>query len=266
MSTITRPLIVYIPDTRGVQVSRFGRGNLKIGPNVFTYSRLPGRPNRTALGAPGSRPISRDMLNSEIPFNRGTSHTGTCPGSTPECESICYASRPVAENGAVFEMWERNSLTSEVPPIPEEAEVVRAHVSGDFDSVAYIENWIKRLQERPDVKFWAYTRSWRIPELLPALERLRALPNVQLFASMDKNTPTLPPVGWRRAWIWPNEPRINWTIGGILRGSCQTVLSDGTPSYVCPEQTGRKPNCESCRYCFDGNKHDVTFLLHTGAD
>jgi hypothetical protein len=41
-----------------------------------------------------------------------------------------------------------------------------------------------------------------------------------------------------------------------------TVISDGTPSYVCPEETGRKPDCESCRYCFHGQRNDVTFLEH----
>lgn len=50
MSQITKPLTVYIPDTRGVVLSRYGLGNLKIGPGVHTYSRLPGSPDDLALG------------------------------------------------------------------------------------------------------------------------------------------------------------------------------------------------------------------------
>jgi hypothetical protein len=87
---------------------------------------------------------------------------------------------------------------------------------------------------------------------------MRALPNMQLFASMDESTTDLPPAGWRRAWIaTEGETRCR------RRGDEHNlVVYDGTPSYVCPEETGLKPNCLACRYCFDGKRHDVTFLQH----
>lgn len=228
------PLVVYLPDTKDVTISRFGEGNLKLGPGVFSYSRSAG-----AL-------------------------YGTCPGSTEECEAICFAKRI---RGPIAEVYQRN-YGSEVPPIPEECTVLRIHVSGDFDSVQYIENWIDRLSERPEVTCWAYTRSWRVPELLPALERLRTLANVQLFASMDPSCEELPPTGWRRAWIWrdaaghwPMESRLkNWQRVPVRSDNQQAM--DGTPSYVCPEETGRRTDCASCGYCFEGQKHDVTFIEH----
>lgn len=205
-----QPLTVYLPDTRDVELSRYGRGNLKIGPNVFTYSRLAGR-------------------------------VATCPGSTEECEALCYAKRI---KGIVKEQYALNTRIVTVPPLPDECRLFRVHISGDFDSPTYIEQWIERLTERPDVTAWAYTRSWRVPALLPALERLRALPNMQLFASVDRTSED-PPPGWRAAWM-DGDDRIGKRV----------------PSYVCPEQTGRKSSCETCRYCFDGWRNDVTFLLH----
>lgn len=267
MSTITKPLIVYIPDTRGVLQSRYGKGNLKIGLGVYTYSRLPGRPGRPALGAGGSSPIERDVANFPV---RGLTYAGTCPGSTPECESICYAARPVTEAGPVLEMWRKNSVTSEVPPIPEDATLIRLHVSGDFDSVTYIENWITRLTERPDVTCWGYTRSWRVADLLPALERLRALPNVQLFASMDVSTPTLPPDGWRRAWIDGDlrggtplkiQAHTDFAVQDIERFALLET-GDHVKSLICPEETKVVPNCQECGFCFKGQRNDVTFLKH----
>jgi hypothetical protein len=201
-------LVVYLPDTRGVEVSRYGRGNAKLGPDVFTYSRLPG----------GSY---------------------TCPGSTAACEAICYAK---SVTGPVRSVWEGNTGRDDVPPIPLECRLLRVHVSGDFDTVAYIRNWRARILERPDVTVWAYTRSWRVDGLLPALEGLRLLPNVQLFASMDEDSET-PPDGWRRAWM-------------------ADYGQHDSPSYVCPEQTGEKATCQACRYCFDGRRNDVTFLEH----
>jgi hypothetical protein len=229
-------LIVYLPDTRGVEISRFGKGNLKIGPNVFTYSRLPG---------------NTDARKSNV-------LRGTCPGSTPECEAICYA-KHIDQGNPVWEVWSRNSWTEGVPAdLPPGCRLIRLHISGDFTTESYIAGWIDLLQRHPEVAGWAYTRTWRVPELLPALERLRALPNMQLFASMDRSTKELPPAGWRRAWVasdercWGNLPgsRDNWRV------------FDGAVSYLCPEQTGRQPNCEACGYCQHGKKNDVTFLEH----
>lgn len=261
---IKSPLTVYIPDTRGVVISRFGRGNLKIGLGVYTYSRLPGLPDKETLGI-------NQMLRSDdrAAINRWGSTdlpagNGTCPGSSEECRKICYAVRPVMEFGPVYEMWKANAA-SDVPPIPDDAKLLRLHVSGDFDTVEYIQNWIARLKERPDVTCWGYTRSWRVAELLPWLEILRGLPNVQLFASMDESIPELPPRSWRRAWIDGD------TRGGTPQQVAahaedpvthNLVAVDGVPSYVCPEETKRQPNCEACKYCFKGTTNDVTFLRH----
>jgi hypothetical protein len=245
-------LTVYIPDTHSVTISRYGRGNLKIGlDGVYTYSRLPGDPRFAALG--------------------GHSHdtpSGTCPGATSECLAICYASRPVAERGAVYEMWAKNSDSDDVPPIPDDCKLLRIHVSGDFTSVDYINDWCLRLAERPDVRAWAYTRSWRVPKLLPALERLRAMPNIQLFASMDQSHTDEPPKGWRRAWI-DGDTRAGQPLNLVAhhRGSERMrehnfATNDGTMTYVCPEETKRRESCEKCNYCILGQRGDVTFLRH----
>lgn len=249
-----QPLVVYLPDTRGVEISRYGRGNRKIGTGVYTYSRLAG------------------------------AEYGSCPGSSDECEAICYAKRI---KGPVLGIYAQN-MGDDVPELPSDAKLLRIHVSGDFDTVEYIEEWITQLMRRPDVTAWAYTRSWRVPALLESLERLRALPNMQLFASMDPSIDEMPPRGWRRAWLdraWdkqepgrPLERRLVYGLLGrryyatspfegapLIMGNSldnTTVLADGVSSYICPEETGRKPDCESCRYCFDGKQNDVTFLEH----
>lgn len=209
-------LAVHIPDTRGVHVSPWGRGNLKLGQGegFYTYSKLPGLPSP---------------------------HGGSCPGATDTCLRVCYAFR-VRETPLVWQMWEENTKRGYIlPQLPTDAKIVRIHVAGDFDSRLYVVAWYLMAKQYPEVDFYGYTRSWRVLELLPELERLRGLPNVQAFASMDTNTEELPPEGWRRAWLG-NDPRAE--------------------GYHCPEETRRKPNCQSCRYCFDGQKHDVIFLLH----
>lgn len=251
-------LTVHLPDTRGVTLSRWGRGNIKLGMDgVYTYSRLPGRPDGEF-----------EALAQEKGFDPGTS-TGTCPGSSIECESICYAKR-VVNTPLVWEMWKVNSWDERLPlpeydPLPEDAKIVRIHVSGDFSSVEYIEEWIKLAESRPNVDFFSYTRSWRVPELLGPLERFRALSNVQLFASMDKSIEELPPQGWRRAWI-EDDPRCNLgdvDMQEVANTETETVgVDDVGRGYVCPEEMGRQPDCQTCGYCIRGRKHDVVFLLH----
>lgn len=246
-------LVVYPPDTRGVQEPRYGKGNLKIGLDVYTYSRLPGTPHARALGVSLDQEL-RDGLSS-----------GTCPGATAECQAICYAARPATEDGIVYRMWRRNSDTEDVPPIPDDCELLRIHVSGDFTSPSYIHNWFVQLNERPDVTAWAYTRSWRVPELLPHLELLRSnLPNLQLFASMDSSTVELPPAGWRRAWI-DGDDRADLHVNTREDGRWKVhnrVAVGNVATYICPEETKRKANCVECQYCITGKRNDVTFLKH----
>lgn len=244
-----QPISIYLPDQRDVTIERYGIGNGKLGFGVFTYSRYAGYG-----GAGGSM--------------------GTCPGATIQCESVCYAKRIA---GPVQDVYAKNA-GNDVPPIPEQAKLLRIHVSGDFDSNHYIGNWITRLEERPDVTAWAFTHSWRVPELVHSLEMLRKLPNLQLFASMDPGVVGDPPAGWRRAWNLgggklPYETRLSLERKPIYQGEedgCEvykvgpllTTAPDGVNSYVCPEETGRRKDCLNCGYCFEGKKHDVTFLEH----
>lgn len=210
---LTKNLEVMLPDTRGVVISPWGRGNTKLGGEVITYSK---------------------------------EAVETCPGATEWCKEHCYARRIA---GPVLDVYKANAgfvvpdLPTFEPRFDWEAHwnpIVRIHVSGDFDSVAYINSWIALCKDNPNTIFWAYTRSWRVEGLLPSLEILRALPNVQLFASVDRDT-DLPPKGWRIAFI---------------KGDSRAK------GIVCPEELGTKENCQTCKYCWKGKRGNVIFLPH----
>lgn len=167
----------------------------------------------------------------------------TCPGASAWCAAACYAQRPYQRYPQSRARWDANAATSAVPALPQPRKdggriLLRLHVSGDFDTAPYVHAWRRALAARPDVHAWAYTRSWRVARLRKALEQLRALPNVQLFASWDASMLDVPPEGWRVA-------RVADTRG-----------------YACPEQDGRKASCAECRYCFDGRRGDVAFRVH----
>jgi hypothetical protein len=119
----------------------------------------------------------------------------------------------------------------------------RLHVSGDFPSVAYVDKWIVIIDALKDIKFFAYTRNWTVAEYMPSLERLRALPNIQLFASLDNSMSQDPPAGWRVAYI-AGDSRAN--------------------GFDCPEEARpkKKKNCEECKFCFMGSRGNVIFTPH----
>lgn len=174
----------------------------------------------------------------------------------------CYAMR-MRTNPHLGLLHEANTARgAELPPLPEEARLVRGHVSGDFDSVEYVEAWVRLAESRPEVLFWFYTRSYRVPELKEALEALRALPNVQVWASMDPETDA--PRGpdgeyWRCAWL-DGDARLTRT--GVESKRAYRIR--GFPEIIpaCPEETGERPNCEACGYCFKAKRGDLVFLEH----
>lgn len=214
----------HLVEDRRAEVSPWGRGNSKLGPGIYTYSKLAGRQH-------------------------------SCPGSTDSCEEYCYAKRLVT-NPWVWKLLADNTARGDaLPPLPDDAKIVRFHVSGDFDTAGYVESWIELAKQRPAVKFFGYTRSWRCDDILPALERFRALPNVFLWASVDAEMTVLPPTGWKIAWV-EDDPRVQ-KVGS------QYIADDNKASIACPEEAGKVKDCETCRFCFQ-RKHpiDLVFLKH----
>lgn len=178
----------------------------------------------------------------------------TCPGRSDWCMAYCYNADPRSDVYPVAK-WMENLRLFEASPqeaeqfivsvinAQEKPAAVRIHSSGDFYSIGYINCWINIVSECPDVRFWAYTRSWTDSTLLPALESLRGLPNVQLFASWDATMPR-PPDGWRLS-----------------------IISEGTNlstanNLDCPEQYEGGPPCADCGYCIRKGAGNVIFHSH----
>jgi hypothetical protein len=184
----------------------------------------------------------------------------SCPGRTQECESVCYeAWSPKTFLGGerllVKAAW-YNYLAETDPNrlakllyhelSVEGTDKIRIHVGGDFMNKKLIEVWISLALKFEDKIFCAYTRSWREKKLLPMLTRLRDLPNVVLFASVDSES-GMPPKGWQIA---------------PLETTPEEWLTD-RKVIDCPEQMGKKSNCNSCKLCYNPNiKVDIRFYLH----
>lgn len=173
----------------------------------------------------------------------------TCPGATKWCRENCYAARferirpncRLAYARNLLLTWHtRRFVRVMLRNISKNLPVLRIHVSGEFYDAAYVRAWKAIASQRPHTQFWAYTRSWVIPEILAALDELRALSNVHLWASIDPDMPD-PPAGWRVAYL-DIDPRAN-----------------GVP---CLHQHGQAKSCHECRYCFRTGKGNVIFKVH----
>ncbi len=217
-------LTVYLPEDRRMRISPWGIGNPKLGEHVYTYSLTAGR----------------------------VSNGGSCPGATEECLNICYALK--IKHPILMAMYDANTEEADagnVTELPPGAKLVRIHVSGDFINESYLRSWNQLIKDNPDVQFWVYTRSWRVPGMLPLLNELRKRrTNVEVFASVDSTIPDIQVTrlqedGWRIAWF-DDDPRKQ----GI----------------DCLEETGKMPDCESCGYCCDarspGTARDVIVTKH----
>ncbi len=230
---------------------------------------------------PGNSKTGKDVKCWNLPVIR------TCPGMSSFCR-FCYAhDGSVAGNlrGGYFRYpsvrqrheWNyQQSLKAAFVQLAVDElrrrrsiNLVRLHSSGDFYSSRYIEKWTEIVTASPQVNFWAYTRSWRqkdgrLSAMLPYLERLAQLPNIQLWFSADMDTGLPPTVqNVRVAWLLtPGEqapPRGADLVFPVKeRGNKQKritlpmVGSDAATAasiQVCPNYT-TGITCEDCGICW----------------
>jgi len=195
-----------------------------------------------------------------------------CPGETTACASVCYAKNGFYNMNNVKQSL-RNSMTrSRQADFAEKMieaigrrkiDVLRIHVSGDFYNAEYVRKWVAIVTRYPNVKFYAYTRSWRIAEILEALRELAMLTNIELWWSADKVTDELgeiPPVVDRVRVAYmqmaDDEPVPAYTNLVFRVNYKQTVIRHIDRKVVCPVETGVKyaegarPTCSSCKLCY----------------
>jgi hypothetical protein len=220
------------------------KGNAKVGQGIYVWNL----PAGSLWSCPGASGACDASLRGGACYARPDTHKGTfgqaatrrmyatnwalVSGENQDCQTFCDSM--VAFIGRLNANRRRCG-------------VVRVHTSGDFHSAPYVDAWVRVADAHPDVRFFAYTRSWAVPSLVPALDNLRALPNFTVWASTD-STMAPAPNGWPEATI----------VGPRFR--------DTPPGYArCPEQTGRRASCSDCGLCYSPRLRPsahLAFALH----
>jgi hypothetical protein len=121
----------------------------------------------------------------------------------------------------------------------------RVHTGGDFYSAAYAKKWLLVMARSPKVRFWFYTRSWRVPAIARVIEEMSTLPNVRVWYSLDRGTglPDFVPPRVRLAYLQveeddlpPPDAQLAFRVRR-LRKKAQTRVGKGR---VCPDEDGVK--------------------------
>lgn len=132
---------------------------------------------------------------------------------------------------------------------------LRVHVAGDFYAADYTRKWVQVFRRYAGVHYYAYTRSWRDPEIRAILaQAAMQLPHFQLWWSCDRSMPEPPrDPGVRRAYMQvaaddvPAYPiDLVFRVSPLRRRPARTAGN----ALVCPAENGiTKTTCERCLVC-----------------
>ena len=89
--------------------------------------------------------------------------------------------------------------------------VIRVHSSGDFFDAGYAEKWLSIMRQCPKPRYYLYSRSWRVPDVVPVLEQMAALRCCKVWYSTDSETglPECIPPGVRSGSMTREQPTAN---------------------------------------------------------
>lgn len=217
----------------------------------------------TAAIRPGNTKLGPGIFSWSLPAGKSQ----TCPGETGVCARRCYAMRGHYVHSTVKALYLRNLQFSRTEDFvgwfvatlrSHMAQVLRVHTSGDFYDQGYIEKWQQIVQASPNTQFFAYTRSWRVPGLLPDLVQLGRLPNMSLWWSTDRESGEPPLVrGIRQAYMAVNDADAATApirADLVFRVQRTSVLKRANGVQVCPPENGvqtrEKITCTKCGICW----------------
>lgn len=154
----------------------------------------------------------------------------------PKCKFRCFAASQEALYPQVYRAREHNHKLLKqakrsgrikdliLNSLPKNAQIVRIHVSGDFFSQAYLDGWIRVAQSKPEILFYAYTKS------LPYwVARQSEIPNnLVLTASMGgKFDELIDKYGLRYARVVYSEEEANRLGLSIDHDDSHAMATDG---------------------------------------
>ena len=211
---------------------------------------------KLALVSKGNKKLGPSVYHT----NTKVGPEGSCGDTVSSwCAAHCYAMKGHYTFPSVrtkyddnFEMLKTEpslyeaELTADVAELPL-GSIFRWHTGGDIYDVGHVGIIRRVCESRPDIQFFVYTRRWQDESMRRAIEeQLFELHNLTVWGSTDPSLPSVPE-GWREARVFDSFSEA--TKGGF--------------GVHCPEQTGRRPDCESCGLCWKATPQaKLAFATH----
>ncbi len=134
---------------------------------------------------------------------------------------------------------------------------MRWHCAGDIYSPAYANKMLEIMQRSSHCTFWLYTRSWRIPAIMPVIEAMAALSNCTVWLSSDAETgiPVNPSTDCKVAWMQTSEAENTEEADLVFRVRKLRKIEPAIAN-VCPTETPKGKakgiTCATCQLCWRG--------------
>jgi len=184
----------------------------------------------------GNKKLDKSILGWSLPPIKSCLNCG-------DCHKSCYAMKAYRLYPACKNAWDRNfdiAKSGEFKPliinqlsVAKKVSTVRIHVSGDFFSQEYINNWCEIIKTYPNFKFYTYTKVMSLFDF----DALKNIPNMNLINSIA------------------DDGKINF--GDDVR--IEELKAMGY--RICPATLHNNVKCGvNCTLCHDYNK--VGFKLH----
>ena len=197
----------------------------------------------------------------------------TCGGLSAACagpDGKCYVLKIYKRRPNVLKAHQNNYVgilealdngeELELPTKVKDGDVFRLHVAGDFFDATYVYAWIQLMNNNPNIQFFAYTRSWRMAEMMESLHELAELPNMTLLLSVDRDTGYPNADDWngfRTAFMMVDDDDaylVEPDTHVVFRDNRYAILKQVNGNLVCPTENGiTKTTCEKCKWCFKDN-------------
>lgn len=184
----------------------------------------------------------------------------TCPGISDWCRQNCYNADD-RQKIYPIRQWRENlwwvlngrgelkeKILAQLAACETKSTAVRIHSSGDFFSLGYIAFWLDIIRQNPKVLFWAYTRSWAVPELYERVIELGRIKNVSLLLSWD-DTMKQPPRGFAKSIVYNSNEELYF-------------IKERRDGVICPEQYNLTSCCADCGICINKPTRNIYFVLH----
>ena len=192
--------------------------------------------------------------------------SAACAGPDGKCYVLkIYKRRPNVLKAhqntyvGILEALENGDIL-ELPTKVKDCDVFRLHVAGDFFDSAYVYAWMRLMINNPNIQFFAYTRSWRMAEMVAPLHELAELPNMTLLLSVDRDTGYPNADDWngfRTAFMMVDDDDaylVEPDTHVVFRDNRYAILKQVNGNLVCPTENGiTKTTCEKCKWCFKDN-------------